>query len=414
MQKVLGLVLITFMISCQELEPVFPPPELDLVDRYGEFVDTVFTATQDTFIVDYRINTGFSQKLSIGSYDGFQASFLIRFLNIPDEDKLLDSVYIQFTGLQKFGDDIGDLTVNVYEVEQEWDESANEDDFWHNQPSMPLIKSITLSSQDSSIYNVSIEDTSLIRKWQREQENNKGLFFQVDAASSGYIRELVSSEGFSTLGWPRMYYKIFQDTVFVNDSTNISLDATIFDYFKQGSDNIFESARNSKELLISSGIRARTFVRFDQINSLPENSILQGANLMLLANDESFTAPGQPNNLVNSNHLPYFYTRVVSEANENLSYYRVDSTFISNSFYSNLLIKEDNDISFTDNDQTNFGKYTIQDIVNGSIKYEWFLIHYQFDYSDISVERLLGRIKEPPLLNIRYLVVDNNGIGSGD
>ena len=402
-----GILIVT---SCQNFNPVYPPPELDVRGRFGEYIDTTFEATADTFIVDYKTDTKYSTKLSVGEYQGFSAGFLIRFTKLAITDNPMDSIRIRLTPKNTFGNQSGTMTINAYVVEDDWDESANTDDFWHTPPTMELASSQMVDAEDTNAVYIAINDTALIHRWQREGEDNKGLFIQLGSSDPGFIREFVSFKGLSTYDWPTMYYRVKKDTVFTIDSTNVGKAAAIYNYSPSAGQDVFEIARNTRNLVVSSGIQSRVFIRFDQLLEIPNNVIMQAADLSLYVNDESFTGVADSNEMVNKDHSAFYNLRLVTDADESFEWITVDSSFTSNTKYSLLLRQEDGKLYFPEEEQVKFGTSYIQDIVNEIKEYKWFQIQYQNEYNDISVVRLFNRFTSTPQLHVRYYRVDTSGL----
>ena len=410
-RKVVYLVLgMALFYSCQNFNPVYPPPELDVRGRFGEYVDTTFEATADTFIVDYKTNTQYSTKLSMGNYRGFKAAFLLKFTKLAIPDNPMDSVTIHLKPQNTFGNQSGTLTMNVFVVEDAWDEDANTDDFWHNPPSMTLLTTMEVDAQDTNRVVIAINDTALIHRWQREGEENNGLFFRLGSENPEFIREFVSFKGLHTYDWPTMYYRVQKDTIFTVDSTNVGKAAAIFDYEPQANQDVYEIARSTQNLVVSSGIQARLLVRFDQIMEIPSNVIMQAANLSLQINDESFGGVADSNEMANKDHSSFYYLRLVTEADDALTSLTVDSSFKTNSNYSLLLRQEGEQVYFTEEEQVKFATSYVQDIINETKEYKWFQIQYQNEYNDISVVRFFNRFTLAPTLHVRYYRVDNSGL----
>lgn len=411
MRNILIFLLSLFFVwSCQDLNPINPPDEFNYRNHFGEYIDTTFTTQKALFKVEYYLNTANAPKLSLGKFENFEASFLIRFTNLPDIKTSIDSVYLRFYHSGYFGDSNDSLKVGVFEVSNSWEESANKDEFWHNQtPSDPL--DVLSLKHDSTGFFVIPLDTALVNKWRISSDNNNGLFFKMLDTDNKFIYELYSFEAANPLQWPRMYYKYQKDTLFVKDSTNIGEDATLFDYKANISENIFTLADSQKALLIASGIPVRTFIRFDDLYKLPKNAIIQGANLLLTVKDVSLTSEGQKNLLSNPNHSSDYYVHSISEADSNLTTYKIDSSFVTNANYLFSLIESHGQIRFNSEfEQTKFGKNLIQNVINGSIQSEWFYIRYKNEVQDISVKRLAAATEQSIKLNVRYYRIDQSGL----
>ena len=410
---IIGLYLILnglLLHSCMEIQPVYPPPELDVRGRFGEYIDTTFAATADTFLVEYKINTKYSTKLSIGGYKGFKAGFLLKFLKLPEKENPIDSVMLRLTPKNVFGNQSGTCTMNIYAVEEDWNETANEEDFWHDPPTMELVATKVIDAEDTNKVIIAIEDTALIRKWQEEQDKNDGLFFQIEGQNPDFIMEFSSFRTASAYDWPALYYREKKDTVLVQDSTNIGLAAAIYNYSPLPGEDVYEIARNTQNLVLSSGIQARILVKFDQILDIPSKIVMQAANVTLSVNDESFLGVADSNEMANKNHPSYFYLRLVTEADDQLTSLAIDSSFVNSSRYNLLLKQSEEEIGFGEDEQVKFATAYLQDIINGTKKYKWFQIQYQNEVNDISVMRLFNRKTVTPLLRVRYYRVDHSGI----
>ena len=396
--------------SCMDLQPVYPPPELDVRGRFGEYIDTTFEATADTFVVDYKISTKYSTKISIGSYKGFKAGFLLKFLKLPEKENSIDSVTIRLTPKNVFGNQSGSCIMNIYAVEEDWYETANEEDLWHDPPAMELVTTKEIDAEDTNKVIIAIKDTALVHRWQEEQDENDGLFFQIEGQDPGFIREFASFRTASVYDWPALYYREKKDTIFVRDSTNLGLAAAIYDYSPLAGEDVYEIARNTQNLVVSSGIRARILVKFDQILNIPSKVIMQAANITMYVNDESFLGVADSNEMANKNHASYYYLRLVTDADEHLTSIEVDSSFINNSRYDLILTKSEEEVRFEESEQVKFATSYLQDIINGTKDYEWFQIQYQNETNDISVVRFFNRKTVTPILRVRYYRVDHSGI----
>lgn len=406
------LLLLFGLWACQDLNSVLPPDELDLSGRYGVYVDTTLYSTRDTFLVDYKINNNNSPKLSIGKYKDFESSILLKFQFLPAAGSVLDSVHIQFRGLSILGEPTSDLTVSVFEADMDWDASANASEEWHNHTPVNKITELQLSATDSTKYQFAIEDSSIYNQWLRDGNNNNGLFLKITDNNVDYIRELASFEYYYDSDFanfvPRLTYKILVNGVFEHDTLYTGIDASILDYNVTGDQNIFNLSRQMNELIISSGVAARTFIQFDGLNSLPTSALIQSANIFIPVIDEDFFIPDVENSFVNKNNSQGFYLRSVEDANDNLSYYKLDSVF-TNANYNISLSKRDSIIYISDEDEeVKFGRNYIQNIVNGSMTSKWFYLQFKSEMQDLSAVRINGLSNEPVQLNIRYFKIERS------
>lgn len=402
--------LFLFHWSCQDLSSIAPPNELNLDERYGTFVDTTMLADKDTFIVDYRSNTFNSSKLSIGRFQQFEAGFLIKFYELPAITERIDSIFIELTALNKLGVGISDLNIAVFAADQDWDDNANTFEEWHNYTPSKRLSEVLFTMEDSSKIKFSISDTALFNNWRRLGNDNLGLFLKMASSEDAYIREIASFEyNLSTepkYFFPKLIYKSLNDSVYVSDTLKTGKNVTIFDYNPEVT-NIFDFAAEQKELLIASGIAARTFIKFDGLKLLPANAVIQTADLIIPVKNEDFFVPSAPNALDNQNNKQQFYMRTVREADENLTHFMVDSIFITNPRYLISFVDAGNYLKAANiEEKVKLGQNLIQDYLNGTRPIEWFYLQYKNERLDLSVKRLSGLQEEPARLNIRYFKVE--------
>ena len=165
MKKILFLFTAMLMAwACQNLNSIDPPDEFVFDGRFGIYVDTTFYANEALFQIEDSLATGNGRKLCVGNYQRFNSSFFIKFVLLPSDTFAVDSVYIELTSLGKFGDGAGDLDIEVYEVDQEWDEhTINTLDEWHNyQPQNPPIYTTRVLATDTVHTQIPI-DTNLFK-----------------------------------------------------------------------------------------------------------------------------------------------------------------------------------------------------------------------------------------------------------
>ena len=398
--------------SCQDLDSIAPPAELNLDERYGTFVDTTLLADQDTFIVDYRSNTFNSSKLSVGRFHQFEAGFLIKFYSLPSITESIDSVFIELTALSTLGEASSDLNIAVFSADQDWDDNANTLAEWHNYTPSNRLLELPFTAEDSSKIRFAISDTAVFNNWRRLGNTNLGLFLKIAAAEDAYIREIASFEYNLTTDpqnyVPRLIYKSFKDSVYVSDTLRTGKNASIYDYNPEAT-NLFDFAAEQEELLIASGIAARTLIKFDGLKFLPKNAIIQTADLIIPIKNEDYFSPSSPNTLDNRNNAQQFYLRSVREANDDLTHFVIDSVFIINPRYLISLRDANNYISAANKEEeVKLGQNLLQDYLNGTRTIEWFYLQYKNERLDLSVKRLSGLNEEPARLNIRYFKVEQS------
>ncbi|MEJ2052609.1 MAG: DNRLRE domain-containing protein [Calditrichaceae bacterium] len=408
MKKLISILLILIVWACQDKDPINPNTELSLND-YGDLKEITLYATADTFIVNERVNTSNSPKLCIGSFNGIEAGILMKAINLPDSGSIVDSLSIEFSTLGSLGDDIADMPVKIYRVEDEWSETANMEDKWHNYTPVSEISTIVIPSEDSSKITITITDTTLLREWIDDSFYNKGLFLKCDNQGLNYIREIASSENSVDSLLPQITYRYWDETdsLFVTDTLDNNnylglLDATIFD----NNSDIFDIARTNNDILVASGIGATAYFQFDSISSLPKNILVQKTELFIPVLDESFINPNAPNLFDNPNDAQGFYTNMVLDSGDVL----MDTEIDSSSLNSITLSDKDSLVEISNNaSRAYFGKYFIQEIINGNVASEWFSLEYGNQGQDLSIKRFQNLQSDPARLVIKYFQVKQSG-----
>jgi hypothetical protein len=366
----------------------------------GAYVTDTLFAVQDTFVIAPPLRTSSSPILSVGKFGGMTANFLLHFVFFPADSIQLDSAFIELTAAGNFGDGTQQsITVDVYKNYDQWDGDANKDDFWRNYiPTGELIYSgdfiLCDSLQDSVKYRIPI-DNATMKEWQQIEDTlQTGLFFTLSPGSGEAIAEIASFNTLQSSNAPKLIFKKETDSTAVWDTLSIGNDLPIFPDNKA----IFQNTNN---LYIASGNPVHSFIKFD-LSELPENIILYSAQL--IANLDS------TNTLVNDNQYPGFYLRVVKEANEDLSYFLIDSTFYYDRQQNISLEKSGNKLQLNEYNELNFGQHVLQKIINKELDYEWFFLQYAMEPNILSVEKVLGvknHVKER--LIVKYLRIDGFG-----
>ena len=399
---VILLFLMMFM-ACQDVDPLKPPDELSM--NYGELVETTLFATADTFIVNERINTFNSTKLSIGNFNNFEAAILLKFIDIPDSGSIVDSLAIEFSTLSVFGESSVDMPVTLYRVEEEWYENANTQDQWHTFDPTSEITAIQIPSEDSTRIKFTIADTALIREWISDGIYNKGLYLKCSDPGIGYIREIASTEYQVDSLLPQISIRYWddEDSIFVTDTTRIGMDATIFN---KNNSEVFDIAQTQKDIIVSSGIGARAYLQFDELSSLPPNILIQKAELFIPIRDEDLLSPEQPNSFDNTNNPQGYYLNLVADSGDVLTTVELDSAHLNliSMAKSDTVVKAGNN-----ENRARLGKYFIQNIVNENIVSEWFSIQYMDEGQDLSIKRFHRTADNPAQLKIKYFEVEQSG-----
>ena len=407
MKKLLLFLLLAILwISCQDLNSIQAPKEFDLKNHFGQYVDTTLYPDKVTFQINERENTINGLDLCVGTYKGFRAGFLLKFVALPSIDKEIDSVSLRLKSFSQFGQPTGMQTIEVYEVDQPWKEDANTEDTWHTYQPQNLLGTYTFETTDTLTFTFPI-DTAVVNRWRREDSLNYGLYIQPAGDNGSVIREFLSLENNDPTVFPRLFFKVKNDSVFVKDSLALGNDATIFDYMPQG-ENIFDWAKNQGDLVIGSGIGVHPLLHFPGLDSLPKNSIVQGANLILRVKDQNFITNEEKNTYDNANSSDLFYIRNLSEANTDLTVFKLDSSFTTSSNFNYQMQQQEGNLQLlSEAEQTKFGENVVQNLLNGNKKSKGFYLRYEDEVSRLSFKRLdASSIK----LNIRYFRMDNPGL----
>jgi len=144
---------------------------------------------------------------------------------------------------------------------------------------------------------------------------------------------------------------------------------------------------------------------------LPENAIMQSADLQLKVKDVDFENGTTGNRLVNPAQSNNFYLRSIKETDENLTAYTLDSSFVGNLNQSFDMRVENDTLSMSGTvEQEKFAKNKIQGIVNKTDQTEWFYLQYSDEKSRTSVVRLFGNTGQDSVrMHLRYFLVENSG-----
>ena len=349
--RFLFIALFIIIWCCEDANPLHDPKaDIDIGKTY---VDTLF-ATQDTFIVKGKINTGESPKLLIGSYQDFSTRFLIKFTNPGSDSGETVSAKVEFNSSSDFGPVSGSIDCDVYQVLEAWVENVNEFSSWTaymEKINPSAVASFNISPSDS-VYQFELPVT-LIDQWQdTSTTSNYGLL--IDFSSANYIKEISSSEGINS---PRLII----EKIFPNDSTAIDtissgiMDASLIEYdgtlFDQDNNNFF----------ISAGYAVHSFIKFD-FDLIPDNAMISSVNFVLSKDKE--------NSIINENRKTEIIVRNVTSSYDSLHFgvYEIDSSFVNTpSHYLYLDEEVNNNIYMSDDIQLNNSNRVISRILNNVI-----------------------------------------------
>ncbi len=398
------------IFSCQKLDPMDPAQEFKSIDNFGQFVDTTLYADSAFFVIDPYVLTNASEKISVGNFKGFKASFLIRFLRMPsDSNATYDSVFVILNRRHVFGKDADLLNLGVSVPTTAWTDSANLFPEWHTYQPEGSFYSFTTNAEDTETVNIPIP-VDVFTGWVEDGADNKGLFIFPQDEQSTFITEFDNFYIEDPAKWPKLVYKkILPDTV-EHDTTNIGYATTIFNYDVEGPQSIYTLAEQEKELIVSSGIGCRVLFHFGNLDAIPQKSIIYSADVILKLKDQDVADPTQPNVLSNGDHPQTFFLRMLKSVDPSSKQYEVDSLFASSGYYSYTLYQADSVLHFLDEDaQVMFGKSYLQNYISGRFTNTWFLLQYQNERMDISVKYIESILNKGIRIYARYYTVKSEG-----
>ncbi len=376
---------------CSDNNVISPPSEFRFDESHGVLrTDTLYTI-DERFIVKDPLETGNASTLSLGRTPDFEAFFLIKFVELPADSLLLDSVYVELNGFGKL--DLADrvqMDLEVYEMSETWNTSANTEEMWQNYmpASAPLhVQSINLD--DSLSYKIPI-DVSLIDKWQ-DDEQNFGLLFRAQDMENQVVKEFASFNSFTSP--PGLIYTARLDTSLLRDTLRTGTDVTVFRY----TGTVYEDAASEGDIIVSSGVPSRAYFKFDY-SSIPKSSLISRARFEL-----DFDTDNPYNN---PNHSNSFYLRSVIESESGLE---VDSLLSYDINVNYILAEDEGEFTLTQNSETLFGQNYIQALINGDLNQDWFSVQYVGESASLSLMKFFGSenpTEQRPKLIIQYLYAE--------
>ena len=383
MKRKYSLVLLMLMLiltACQDPSP-FKDEGKDILEAYGEIRSDTLYALSDTFLVSGKVNTGNSVKLLLGSYQNFEARFLIKFAFLPPDSVIMDELHLTISSAADFGDETGFLEGMVYRVTDSWVGSVNADPSWDYRSNIDYSPetsaAFSFGHPDTTLYtDYSIElPVKLVEIWQDTTGDNQNHGILVDFTSAGFIREFSSREGFFSSRVPRMvfvYHEAGKDSS-ISDTLVATLDASLIDY---------TGNFNEDKIYVSSGYTTRAFFEFD-FDSIPKNANISSVNF--------FYDKDSLNSITNDNRSHDIYLRNVTTDFSTLPGYEIDSTFLFSTRHNIFLSEEySSGLSLDDNLRANAGQYFVQDFINEFVKHGSFFLQYKNEGTDISVYAIKG------------------------
>lgn len=398
MKKIITFVWATFMMwSCMEGDP--------LHDISGEHIksgverDTLY-AVADTSIVEGKVSTANGTKLLLGSHADFETRFLIRFSGLPADTIQIDSLRLMFTSVSNLGEAVGSIGGTAYLVTEDWPASVNEDESWDYRTKIDYTPELTANfeiNSETETYHLIELPPAMIDVWRDTTGGNNNHGLLLDYSSADYIKQFLSAEATFSGQRPRLiavYHDAALDTI-VHDTLFVDKDASLID---------FNGTYDPSKVQIASGYTVRSFFYFD-LSVLPETAAM--ATMHFILNRDTV------NSIVNENTKEEMSFRTITTPYEELPYYKVDSTFTQNIYYSVTLeetsVKHTLDIRSLERGYAS--QNFLQDILNGDIIYGSFMAQYKMEGNDISVYTVRDNadpdmISRPKLI-VEYYVIPN-------
>ncbi len=371
---------IMIFAACQDPSP-FKDEGKDILEAYGQIKSDTLYAKSDTFLVNGKISTASSPKLSLGTYQNFESRMLIEFGIVPPDSFIMDELHVIISSAADFGNAGGLLEGTVYRVTDTWTESVNADPDWDFRSridySPETSTNFSFDGLDSTLYtDYSIQlPVELVSFWQDTTggDNNHGILF--DFSSGGLIREFSSREGLFISRIPRIvfsYHAAGSDSI-ISDTLAATKDATLID---------FTGNFDEDKIYVSSGYTTRAFFEFD-FSSIPKTASISSVNF--------FYEKDSVNSIINTNRSQDIFLRNVTTDFNQLPGYEIDSTFQFSTRH-NIVVSEifTSGLSLDDRVRANTGQFFIQDIINDFVQHGSFLLQYTNEETDISVYAIKG------------------------
>ena len=361
--------------SCEEANPIRDEGK-DVLQAYGTIKSDTLYAVADTFLIAGKTNTGSSPKLLLGSYNGFEGRFLVKFTSFPADTFTVDSLAVIVSAPAAFGDDSNPLTGTVHYVTGAWEENVNSDASWDYRANIDMSPELTtpftLARLDTTIYtdyriNLPVQLVDIWRDTTSGDQNN-GLLF--DFSGADHIKEFSSREGLFATRRPRLVYTYRDQTndTTLHDTVTSTLDASLIDY---------TGTFDRDKLYICAGYETDAFFKFD-FDSIPSNAYMVSVQFRF-SEDSLFS-------LKNPNRTTEIYLRNAVTGYNELPAYQLDSTFTLSLNYSVVLTESvPHILSLRDSRRAVVSRAFIQDIINGFMIHGSFFLQYVSPGNDISL-----------------------------
>jgi hypothetical protein len=368
------------LLACQDANPIQDEGK-DVLQAYGKMQSDTLFAEADTFLVAGKVNTGSSPKLLLGSRQGYEGRFLVKFSLLPNDTIEVDSLRIIVSAASAFGDDMNPLLGSIYRVTESWDETVNTDASWDYSANIDRSPETTASFEfmqlDTTVYTDYIVNlpTKLVDVWRdtTNGDQNFGLLF--DFSGADHIMEFASREGLFSSRRPRLVfaYRIAGNDTVLHDTSYASVDASLIN---------FTGVLDPGKRYISAGYVTNAFFKFN-FDSIPKGAYM--ASVQFHFTEDSLSS------LVNPNHTTEIYLRNVETPYNELPSYEIDSTFTLSTNYSVVLTETTpHELTLRDSRRAVISKYFVQDIINEFAVNGSFFLQYVNPGNDVSVYAVKG------------------------
>jgi hypothetical protein len=389
------LILLLIFSACSD-EMLLTDVNRSMLNSYGEIKrDTLYAIAARTYSGG-KVNTGSSSKLLLGSYGGYNAQFLMKFTNLPNDTIVVDTVRLLLRVRSNMGDSTSMVNGTIYRVTSSWGNDVNIDSSWDVRSNLDYSAATSLnfsiSSADSAtlVFDLPVGLVDIWRDTVTAGQQNFGLFF--DYQSAEQIIQFYSLENSTVDVLPRLVF-IYKDTStdtggIVYDTTYASLDASLID---------FDGNLDQNTIYIGAGYSIYSFVQFD-LSVVPSDAFVSTANFVFNQDVDRSVLDPKDSQMI--------YLRDVTTAFDELPYFQLDSTFNLSTYY-NLILREitTDQLSLDDKKKAVAGQKFMQNIINGEIACGSFYLEHVFEEESVGLYAIKGIQTAVP--DVRpYLVIE--------
>ena len=352
-----------------------------MLNAYGEIKrDTLYAIAARTFSGG-KVNTGSSSKVMLGSYGGYDAQFLMKFSNLPNDTIVVDTVRLLLRVRSNIGDSTTMINGTIYRVTSAWDDNVNLDSSWDVRSNIDYSAGTSLdfsiSSTDSATIalDLPVELVDIWRDTVTAGQQNFGLFF--DYQSADQIIEFYSLENSTIDVLPRMVF-IYKDTStdtggIIYDTTYARQDASLLD---------FHGSLDQNTIYVGSGYSIYSFVQFD-LSPIPADAYLSTTNFVFNQDVDRSVLDPKDSQMI--------FLRVAKTGFDELPYFQLDSTFNYSTYYNLILSEETTDQLSLDNQKKAVaGQKFMQNIINGEIACGSFYLEHVYRDESIGFYAIKG------------------------